>query len=98
MLPDTRKRLGASKGSRPRAFGWDHRLGQIPKELIEIVQVAEGPGPNIRSVQHVASYLIARRHLEFAVGIAAAIGKFEDARCPEELGDTTKSLVVLRCS
>src|SRR5216684_4549654 len=60
----------------------DHRLREVAKELIEVVEVAKGPGPNIRSVQHVASYLIASRHLEFAVGIAAAIGKFEDSRCP----------------
>src|ERR1700688_5071162 len=49
----------------------DHRLREVAEELIEVVEVAEGSGTNIRSVQHMASYLIASRHLEFAVGITA---------------------------
>ena len=56
-------------------------LCEIPKELIEIVQVAESAGSDIRSVQHVPTHLVARRQLEFTVGITAAVGKREYSRC-----------------
>ncbi len=76
------KAVGRVKRESPARIRLDHRQGEIPKELIEIVEVAQGPRPDVRSVQYMASYLITGCNLKFAVGITTAVGKIEDSSCP----------------
>ena len=65
--------VGRVKQQSPAGIRLDDRLREIPKELIEIVEIAKGPGSDILSVQHMVTHLVAGRQLEFPVRIAAAV-------------------------
>src|SRR5882724_795986 len=62
----------------PAGIRLDYGLCQCSEELIEVVEVAEGPRPHVGSVQNVMPDLITGGYLELLVGVTEAVRKRQD--------------------
>src|SRR6266566_6245713 len=63
------KPIGRVEGQAGALVRLDHHLLRVPKELVEVVQIAERFGVHIRRVQQVPSWLITTGDLEFTVTV-----------------------------
>ena len=79
QAPRTRKRAPEKKtvrcveGEPPAGIRLDHRLSEIAKELIEIVEISKRFRPNIGSIEHTLMHFVLGCQLEFPVGITGSI-------------------------
>src|SRR5215469_1241224 len=52
-------------------------LGQVPEELIDVIEIPVGARADVRRVQHALTKLVTRCHLELTIGIGSSVRKRE---------------------